>query len=44
MVTQKDMIGIVLAVALAAVFVRLLAYNPVFGVSVNDAAKELFGA
>jgi hypothetical protein len=37
------MVGVVLAVALASIVIRLLCYNPMFGAEVNDGAKKLFG-
>jgi len=41
--SQKDMVGLVLAVTLMAILVRLLCYNPKFGTQVNDTCKQLFG-
>jgi hypothetical protein len=40
--SQKDMIGLVLAVTLMAIAVRLLCFNPELGVQVNETSKKLF--
>jgi hypothetical protein len=37
------MIGLVIAVALAGVLVRVLCYNTRLGIQVNDTSKKLFG-
>jgi hypothetical protein len=41
--SQKDMIGLVLAMATVSIIVRLLLVNPMFGVQVNETANKLFG-
>jgi hypothetical protein len=37
------MVGVVLAVAIASIVIRLLCYNPAVGAEVNSTAKKLFG-
>jgi hypothetical protein len=40
--SQKDMIALVLAVALASVLVRLLVAHPAFGEQINKVSAQLF--